>query len=203
MLRKLSVILMSLLLLTLISCQPDSVPEEEPSQTGDDTEQTNGTTEGEEGTPAETEGAETEMTGSDYEGELIISVWGGTTEEWFREHVEPRFNQLYPNVEVIYDVGGMSARYNKLLAQKDSPEIDLFVSTSEAAISAMQEGLLVPINHENVPNMEGLYDWALPLPEYGAAYSAIAYVLAYNPDFFGDNPPTSWNDLWRPRYRVK
>ncbi|MFQ5856675.1 MAG: extracellular solute-binding protein [Anaerolineae bacterium] len=139
----------------------------------------------------------------DYEGELIISVWGGVTEEWIRAHAEPVFKEIYPNVTVIYDVGGMSARYNKLLAQKGSPEIDLFVSTSEALFAAIKEGLVVKINRDNVPNMEGLYDWALPAPDYGAAYAAIAEGLGYNPDFFGDNPPTSWRDLWRPEIQGK
>ncbi len=139
----------------------------------------------------------------DYAGEMIISVWGGVTEEWIREHVEPLFKQVYPNVEVIYDVGGMSARYNKLLAQKGSPEIDLFISTNEALFAAIKEGLVVKVNRANIPNMEGLYDWALPAPDYGAAYSAIAEGLCYNPDFFGDNPPTSWNDLWRPEVQGK
>jgi putative spermidine/putrescine transport system substrate-binding protein len=135
---------------------------------------------------------------SDYSGDLVISVWGGTTEEWIRNHVEPEFKKIYPNVNVIYDVGGMSARYNKLLAQRANPEIDLFISTNEALFAAIKEGLLVKINRDNIPNMEGLYDWALAAPEYGAAYSAIAEGLCYNPDEFGDNPPTSWRDLWRP-----
>jgi len=140
---------------------------------------------------------------SDYSGDLVISVWGGTTEEFIREFAEPKFKEIYPNVNVIYDVGGMSARYNKLLAQKESPEIDIFISTSESLIAAINEGLLVPINKDNVPNMEYLYDWALPAPDYGAAYSAIAYGLGYNPDFFGDNPPDSWGDLWRPEVQGK
>lgn len=173
MLRKVCPLLVLLLLLGLVACQPDAATEDDPAGSAG-------------------EGA------SDYEGELIISVWGGTTEEWFRANVEPSFSELYPNVEVVYDVGGMSARYNKLLAQSDSPTIDLFVSTSESAVSAAEEGLLSPINHDNVPNMENLYEWALPTPDYGAAYSAIAYGLGYDPDFFGDDPPTSWNDLWRP-----
>ncbi len=139
----------------------------------------------------------------DYEGELIISVWGGVTEEWFREHVEPAFKEIYPNVSVVYDVGGMSARFNKLLAQKANPEIDLFISTSEALFAAIKEGLVSKINRANVPNMDGLYDWALPAPDYGAAYAAIAEGLCYNPDFFGDNPPTSWRDLWRPEVQGK
>ncbi len=140
---------------------------------------------------------------SDYSGDLVISVWGGTTEEFIREFAEPKFKEIYPNVNVIYDVGGMSARYNKLLAQKESPEVDIFISTSEALISAINEGLVVPINKDNIPNMENLYDWALPASEYGAAYAAIAYGLGYNPDFFGDNPPDSWDDLWRPEVQGK
>ena len=134
---------------------------------------------------------------SDYEGTLIISVWGGSTEEWFRKSPAQKFKKLYPNVEVIYDLGGMSARYNKLLAQKNNPEVDLFISTGEVVFAASSQGLLSKINKNNIPNMNDLYKWALPAPEYGAAYGAIAEGLCYNPSFFGSNPPTSWQDLWR------
>ena len=195
--KKLFSFLVFLLLLTLIACQSQGTTQEEPTESAAEASPTEETGAGEEVEAPADNGP------SDYEGQLIISVWGGTTEEWFREQVEPLFTELYPNVEVVYDVGGMSARYNKLLAQKDSPEIDLFVSTSESAISAAQEGLLVPINRDNIPNMDNLFDWALPVPDYGAAYSAIAYGLGYNPDFFGDDPPTSWNDLWRPEVQGK
>jgi putative spermidine/putrescine transport system substrate-binding protein len=134
---------------------------------------------------------------SNYEGTLIISVWGGATEEWFRKAPEPKFKKLYPNVNVIYDVGGMSARYNKLLAQKNNPEIDIFISSSEVVFAASSKGLLKKINKKNIPHMNDLYKWALPAPEYGAAYGAIAEGLCYNPSFFGSNPPNSWRDLWR------
>ncbi|MCC7362625.1 MAG: extracellular solute-binding protein [Anaerolineales bacterium] len=140
---------------------------------------------------------------NDYSGDLVISVWGGTTEEWIREFVEPVFKKIYPNVTVIYDVGGMSARYTKLLAQRSNPEIDLFMSTGESLFAAIGEGLLLKVNRDNIPNMQGLYEWATPAPEYGAAYAAIAEGLCYNPDFFGDNPPTSWLDLWRPEVQGK
>jgi len=152
---------------------------------------------------AATEEAPPEAGPSDYEGDLVISVWGGTTEEFIREYAEPKFSELYPKVTVLYDVGGMSARFNKLLAQKDSPEADIFVSTSEALVSAIKESLVVKINPDNIPNMDALYDWAMPESEYGAAYSAIAYGLGYNSDFFGDDPPDSWSDLWRPEVQGK
>ena len=77
---------------------------------------------------------------SNYEGTLIISVWGGSTEEWFRKSPAQKFKKLYPNVKVIYDLGGMSARYNKLLSQKNNPEIDLFISTGEVVFAASSKG---------------------------------------------------------------
>ena len=140
---------------------------------------------------------------SNYEGTLIISVWGGATEEWFRKSPATKFKNMYPNVKVIYDLGGMSARYNKLLAQKNNPEIDLFISTGEVVFAASSKGLLKKINKQNIPNMNDLYKWALPAPEYGAAYGAIAEGLCYNPSFFGSNPPNSWRDLWRDEVQGK
>jgi putative spermidine/putrescine transport system substrate-binding protein len=140
---------------------------------------------------------------SDYSGQLVISTWGGTTEEWVRDHVEPVFKQTYPNVTVVYDIGGMSARYNKLLAQKESPEINLFFTTAEFLFAARDAGLLSPLNRDNIPNMQYLEDWALADPNYGVGFAAIALGLGYNPDFFGTNPPTSWQDLWRPEVQGK
>ena len=134
---------------------------------------------------------------SNYEGTLIISVWGGATEEWFRKSPATKFKKMYPNVKVIYDLGGMSARYNKLLAQKNNPEIDLFISTGEVVFAASSKGLLKKINKQNIPNMNDLYKWALPAPEYGAAYGAIAEGLCYNPKYFGGNPPICQTGLSR------
>ena len=138
----------------------------------------------------------------DYEGELIISTWGGVTEEWIRTN-EPAFHEIYPNVEVIYDIGGSSARLNKLIAQAANPEIDLFISNVPQVYTAAEAGILAKINPANVPNMEGLYDWAKPYPQYGAAWGAISLGLCYNPEYFADDPITSWGDLWRPDVQGK
>jgi putative spermidine/putrescine transport system substrate-binding protein len=132
-----------------------------------------------------------------YEGELIISVWGGTTEEFLRDHIEPLFKEIYPNVEVVYDVGGSADRHNKLISQAGSPEIDLYIAAGEQILDAINKGLVSPLNPENVPNLADVYDWAKPFSEYGSAYGVIAYGIGYNPEYFGDDPPTSWDDLWR------
>lgn len=138
-----------------------------------------------------------------YEGELIISVWGGTTEEFLRDNIDPLFNEMYPNVEVVYDVGGSADRHNKLISQAGSPEIDLYIAAGEQVLDAINKDLISPLNPENVPNLATVYDWAKPFPEYGSAYGAIAYGIGYNPEYFGDDPPTSWEDLWRPDIQGK
>ena len=90
----------------------------------------------------------------DYEGDLVVSTWGGTAEEFQRNFVVPRLKEICPNITVIYDVGGMSARLTKLIAQKDNPEVNLFMSTPEAFYLALDEGLLVTIDQSNIPEME-------------------------------------------------
>ena len=140
---------------------------------------------------------------SDYSGNLVISTWGGTTEEFIKKNVEPQFNILYPNVKVIYDIGGQSARYGKILAEKENPQADVFASGQEIIPEAMKNGLLAKLNLENIPNAEFLHDWALVMKDNALGYSVTAVGFGYNPDYFGDNPPTSWADLWRPDLQGK
>ena len=148
-------------------------------------------------------GGVSEETACDYKGDLVISTYGGTSEEFSRNYVVPSYNEICPDVTVVYDVGGMSARLTKLIAQKDNPEVNLFHSTPEAFYQALNEGLLVEIDQSNIPEMANIPDWAKPEPQYGAGVNSYAYSLGYDPEFFGDDPPTSWLDLWRSEVQGK
>lgn len=134
---------------------------------------------------------------NEYNGELVISLSDRMTEEWMRTYVEPVYSQIYPKVTIVYDVEEGRARYDKLLAQKENPEADLFISTNEMLFEAIKDGLLNPLNPDNIPNIKNLYDWATPYPEYGVAYTTAVLGIGYNPFFFRYYPPTSWEDLWR------
>ena len=144
--------------------------------------------------------AEGEATQEEAAGEmprLVVSVWGGSYADEFKEQVADPFAEQF-GVEVVVDGGPSSERLAKILATKDNPEADLFYITDYQAAIANQAGALLPIRPENFENLDELYDFAKdPLGGNTCpAFTVLNAGLAYNTDHW-DEPPTSWNDMWR------
>ena len=139
---------------------------------------------------------------------LTVSTWGGVTQDGIKAHVQPEFEKR-TGATLIYDIGGQGARYNKLLAQRTAPTIDVFFAADEGIVAGHRAGVLMPAHRKNLPNLAEVHDWALaikePMPEGTVAsvpYTLIAYVLAYNPEAVKEKP-TSWADMWRPEFQDK
>lgn len=139
---------------------------------------------------------------------LTVSTWGGITEDCVRKYVQPEFEQA-TGAKLLFDIGSQGARYNKLLAQRARPAIDVFFSTDEAVIAGHRQGVLQPARSKNIPNLAHLYDWAMTVKEGGGdgavpgvPYALLAMVISFNPQLVKDKP-TSWTDLWRPEFQGK
>ena len=139
---------------------------------------------------------------------LTVSTWGGVTSDGLRDYLAPDFEKL-TGAKLAFDIGGMGARYNKLLAQKGNQGADVFFGTDEAVVGGLRNGVLEPADLKAIPNYADLYDWSktvkAPDPATQAAYvpnTLISYVLAYNPTTV-KTKPTSWADLWRPEFQGK
>lgn len=139
---------------------------------------------------------------------LTVSSWGDTTLDNIKEHLSPEFERQ-TGAKLAFDIGGQGVRYNKLLAQKGRPSIDVFFGTDEAIVGGFRSGILIPASRKSLPNAVDIYDWAFTVKGIGDAdtvpgipYSLFAYVLAYNPNIVKDKP-TSWADLWRPDFANK
>ncbi|MCL4458899.1 MAG: ABC transporter substrate-binding protein [Chloroflexi bacterium] len=132
---------------------------------------------------------------------LVVSTWGGMTEESLKKYVIPKFEKE-SNCTVTLDIGGQGARYNKLLAQKASPTVDVFFSTDEAVHAGLKENLFAKLEAKNIPRWKEVYDWMNTTGEYGVTYSVITYALAYHTEKV-KNPPTSWNDCWREEFKKR
>lgn len=135
--------------------------------------------------------------------QIVVSTWGGVTEDGLRKFVAPTFERKY-NATVAYDLGGAAARYNKLLAQAANPQINIMLNVEDVLVDGIERGLLAKYAPSSVPNVKDLYDWATPksIEGYGAAYSVLAYGLLTATGKSG-KPVTSWRDLWRPEFRGK
>ncbi len=139
---------------------------------------------------------------------LTLSTWGGITQDSIKAHVEPEFERS-TGAKLAYDIGGLGARYNKLLAQRANPPADVFFSTDETIVAGRRAGILTDASRKNIPNYADVADWAKTVkPEGngdmlpGVPYTLIAYVLAFNPEIV-KQPVTSWADLWRPEFAGK
>jgi putative spermidine/putrescine transport system substrate-binding protein len=130
-------------------------------------------------------------------GSITVSTWGGDTEDSIRKFVQPKFEAL-TKATIVYDIGGQGARYNKLIAQRNSPSSDVFLSTDEVVVQGLQQELLLPPNMSNISNAKDIRTEALTIGEAGGCvpYTIIAYVLGYNSKRV-QKPLTSWADLWR------
>lgn len=129
---------------------------------------------------------------------LSVSVWGGETERAFKEAVVPVFTEL-TGAKVQFDTGSGGERFNKLLAQKDSPTVDVFINSGENVFQANRQGLLVDIDDRRVPNAADIADWAKLFP-YGISYGLVAFGLTRSPSV---GTLGSWKDLWRPEFAGK
>jgi putative spermidine/putrescine transport system substrate-binding protein len=136
---------------------------------------------------------------------LTVSCWGGDVQDSIKKYVEPEFTRQ-SGATLAYDIGGMGARYSKMLAQRANPQTDVFFCTDEAVVSGLKAGVLTTATRKNLSNLPDVQDWALTLnagtaPEMLAAmpYCVLALGLAYNPEVV-KQAPTSWADLWAPEF---
>jgi putative spermidine/putrescine transport system substrate-binding protein len=135
--------------------------------------------------------------------ELVVSSYGG---EWTENHealvIEP-FEKEY-GVEVRLVTGYSAEIMAQLQAQKDNPQMDVVHFSGGQEAPAAAEGLLAPIEPAELSNYPDMYPMAVANLEkgQGPAHGVAAIGLLYNRDLV-DPAPTSWMDLWDPRFAGK
>lgn len=130
--------------------------------------------------------------------QLVVATWGGSYEQALREIVKP-FEEAN-NTEVVLDVGNNADRLNKLRAQKGNPQVDVAFMTDYFAAMANNEGIFDTIDPENIPNLKNVYDFAVNKDNFGPSYCVARYGIVYNTEEVKE-APTSWEDLWDPKYK--
>ena len=110
---------------------------------------------------------------------LTISTWGGDTENAIKSFVMPEFEKEH-DCKLVFDIGSMGARYNKIRAQEGMSAVDVFFSTDEPVFNGMRTGLFAEVDPANIPNMADLHDWATPTGGFGVGYGLITFGLAYH-----------------------
>lgn len=138
--------------------------------------------------------------------ELILLSLGGSWEKAFKEAIIPPFEKKYGvKVNVVIGKGGSDIAA-KVIAEKDKPEVDVFISADGATLKAKKAGALAGLDPARVTNYDDIYDVFKDPDRVMAPQGANAIGIAYNTKIFkekGFAPPTSWYDLWRPELKSK
>lgn len=131
--------------------------------------------------------------------ELVVTVYGGTFEKAWRASVIEPFEKEH-NAKVRVVIGLTMENLAKLRAGKDNPQLDVVTFDPPGAVPAARDGLLEPLDAGRIPNLKNLYDFAVEKDRLYASFLIANQGIAYNTRHV-KQPPTSWDDLWRPDFK--
>lgn len=127
---------------------------------------------------------------------LVVATWGGSWGESLRKSVAAPFEKEF-NCEVVFSVGVSGDQVAKVRAQKNNPQIDVVMVTSDFAAKMADEGLTLPIDPTKVPNIKDLYPVAIG--KYHAFVAMYGYDIGigWRTDKLPNVNIEKWEDLWK------
>ena len=128
--------------------------------------------------------------------ELVVATWGWTAANV--KELAKNFEDTYNCTVIIDETAGNADRLNKIMAQKENPEIDVALLSQNFAVKGNSEGLFEKIDTSVVTNLDNLYDFAKDADGYGPCYSLVRYGIIYDADVV--EAPTSYQDLFNGNY---
>lgn len=133
--------------------------------------------------------------------EMVVASWGGQADETFKKAFKP-FEEKH-NVTIKWVTGNSAENLAKVVASKDNPEFDVALLENTNQYSGSDKGVWATLDPNIVTNAKDLYPQATAINDDGVGFGFIATGLFYKTDEFEKNgwePPTSWEDLFRPEF---
>ncbi|WP_397475861.1 PotD/PotF family extracellular solute-binding protein [Pusillimonas sp.] len=137
--------------------------------------------------------------------EIVLATWGGTWGKAIVEQaIEPFEKKTGVKVKVISGVS--LANVQMISAQRAQPKIDLVMLTAGDGITAYQDGLLAPLDKNEIPVLATLPQGGIPQDSEGRSMFAGMWLYPYGIVYRTDRVKTDitcWKDLWREDLRNK
>jgi putative spermidine/putrescine transport system substrate-binding protein len=135
---------------------------------------------------------------------LTLFVWSGLSLPVVAHEVADFYAKSHPGVTIEVLEGQNFEVYPKMVSARklspDQPLVHLGYSNTQFTYQGDVDNLWESIDPANVPNMKTI------LPQYqrpgnrGIGFAVAPIGLMYNSRLVKD-PPTSWTDLWNPRFK--
>ena len=127
--------------------------------------------------------------------ELFVLQFGGAYEDVLRANAA-EFEEAHNAKITFVPAAGMDA-----LIKAKNKEVDVVFTDPIYAFRGEREQVWAKLDEESVPNLTRLHVKGR-LSEYTVAHDFGCNVIGYNPKYVKE-PPTSWQDFWKPEYRGK
>lgn len=137
--------------------------------------------------------------------EVVFASYGGGIEQYLRKSVIPDFEKE-TGIKITYVVGTALSLYSRVMATRARPEIDIYWANDLTHAAGKQMGLYAPIDPRAISNLDNLIPGAKQADNIGVISSVSGSGIQYNSEKFkqmGWAAPTSWLDLWDPKYKGK
>ncbi len=133
------------------------------------------------------------------ERRLNVMMNGGLYEELARRYVvEPFESESGTRVNLV--PGTAAQILTRLMAERSAPAVDVVILDQILAAKGVAEGLFEQIDPSNIPNLADLAEEAIDPHGFGPIVHSHSLSLGVNTEFLDVDPPTSWADLWHPRF---
>ncbi len=124
---------------------------------------------------------------------------GGLYEELARRYVVDPFESEF-DARVSLVPGTAAQILTRLMAERSNPAVDVVILDQMLAAKGIDEGLFERIDPSNIPNLADLDEVALDPAGFGPIVHSHSLALGVNTELLDVDPPTSWADLWHPRF---
>lgn len=133
-------------------------------------------------------------------GEVIVYIWS----EYLPDAVIEQFTEETGIKVTIATYDSNEAMYAKV-KMLGGEGYDIVVPTSDFITRMGQEGLLMPLDHAQLPNMKHIGDMFLDLPFDPANRFSLPYMwgstsIGVNTDYFPESSVQRLADLWKPEF---
>lgn len=135
---------------------------------------------------------------------VTMFIWAGSHQGDVPRAVVKQYLAEHPDVQIDFVESNNTVTYPKMAAAKKTTPNDNYVDFGFFNASTFAQGevdkMWEPLDKNAVPNLSHVLPAYLPSGDLGAGYQTTLSGLIYNKDKVS-TPPTSWTDLWNPKYK--
>jgi putative spermidine/putrescine transport system substrate-binding protein len=139
---------------------------------------------------------------------LTEFLWVGSNQDVTPKEVNSRYIKAHPGTKIDVVAGTNAETFPKIMTSiqttPDDPLVNFGFFNSDAITKGTVADIWLPL--DSAPNVKGVLPAFRLAGNKGVYFASSPVGIMYSTKVFKDkgwDPPTSWNDLWDPRFKGK